>query len=136
MCGPAANPRPHRVIRATRLSLGGPVAGIPAMLLRFLAVVEPYQGAGAHGPILGPPAPAMPCFAEVRRSLTVDRESRRITSTATVWLPLGTDCPAESMVTVLRRDSSLLIARTRVLAATPRDGGGLPVPDHLELQLQ
>lgn len=112
------------------------MAGIPAMLLRFLAVIEPYQGAGAHGPILGPAGTPLPCFAEVRRSLTVDRESRRITATATVWLPLGTVCPAESMVTVLRRDGSPLIARTRVLAASPRDGGGLPVPSHLELQLQ
>ncbi len=110
--------------------------GIPGVLLRFVAVIEPYQGAGAHGPILGPPAAPTPCFAEVARRLSVDRESRRVTASATVWLPLGVVCPAESMVTVLRRDGGLLIARTRVLAATPRDGGGLPVPSHLEIALQ
>ncbi|MCK9896972.1 hypothetical protein [Frankia sp. AgB32] len=112
------------------------MAGIPGYLLRFVAVIEPYQGAGAHGPILGSPGAPTPCFAEVARRLSVDRESRRITASATVWLQLGVTCPPESMVTVLRRDGSPLITRTRVLASTPRDGGGLPVPSHLEIALQ
>lgn len=108
---------------------------LPGFLLRFTAEIEPYRGAGAHGPIHGPPTRAR-CFAEHRRTLTADRESRRVTASTTVWLPLATHCPPESFVTVYARDGSVMAPRARVLTSTRRDGGGLPTPDHLEITLQ
>lgn len=107
---------------------------IPAMLLRFTADIEPYLGSGSYGPQHGP-AVTVPCFAEVQRRLVVTREGRRVGISATVWLQLGTQCPAESMVTVRRSDGSVLVPRSRVLTVSPRDGGGLPVPSHLEIGL-
>ncbi|EFC80248.1 hypothetical protein [Parafrankia sp. EUN1f] len=108
---------------------------LPEFLLRFTAAIEPYQGAGAYGPVHGP-AVTVRCFAEHRRTLTVDRESKRVTANTTVWFSLGTVCPAESMVTIFAADGSVMAPRARVLTSNRRDGGGLPTPDHLEITLQ
>lgn len=108
---------------------------IPGYLLRFTGIIEPYIGSTSFGPSHGPPMPGVPCFAEVGRRLVVTREGRRVSASATVWFRLGTHCPAESMVTILRRDGSVMIPRARVMSVDLRDGGGLPVPSHLEISL-
>lgn len=109
--------------------------GIPGYLLRFFGTVEPYLGSGSYGPQYGPAVSGLPCFAEVGRRLVVTREGRRVGTSATVWFQLGVVCPAESMVTIHRRDGSVMIPRVRVMSADLRDGGGLPVPSHLEISL-
>lgn len=108
---------------------------LPGYLLRFVATIEPYLGATAVGASHGPPITGVPCFAENQRRLVVSREGRRVGSSTTVWFRLATVCPAESMVTVYARDGSILAPRARVLTVNRRDGGGLPVPSHLEITL-
>ena len=52
-----------------------------------------------------------------------------VTSSSTAYARLGTDAPAQSRVTLPGGRV------TSVIAALRRDGGALPVPSHLEIQL-
>lgn len=100
---------------------------IPAWLLRHTVVVEPYLGAGATGPIYGPPVEVR-CFVDDKRRLVRAPDTSEVVSETTVYCPLGTTAPPESRVQVHGRIAT-------VIQALRRDGGGLPTPDHLELAL-
>lgn len=101
---------------------------IPGYLLRHTVTVEPYAGDSAYGPVYGPPA-VVRCFLDERTRTVRRADGEEVTSSSTFYARLDTDCPAESRVT-------LPTGRvTTVIAALRRDGGGLPTPDHLEVQL-
>jgi hypothetical protein len=104
------------------------MATIPGWLLRHTATVEPFIGEGPFGPAYGA-AVAVRCFADDKQRLVRDKEGSEVVSQTTLYMPLDTTCPAGSRVTVNGRT-------TTVIAALRRDGGGLPTPDHLEVNLQ
>ena len=104
------------------------MADIPAVLLRHTVLIEPYEGEGPFGPEYGEQE-LVRCFIDDRRRLVIGPTGDEAVSETTVYMPLDTVCPVHSRVTVNGRS-------TIVLAASRRDGGGLPVPDHLEVALQ
>lgn len=104
------------------------VPPIPGFLLRHAATIEPYLGAGAHGPLYGP-AVEVRCFADDKRRRVRAANGDEVISETTVYCLLGTNAPTGSRVTVNGRASI-------VINALRRDGGGLPTPDHLEVILQ
>lgn len=102
---------------------------LPAYLKRHTVTVEPLLGMGAAGPQYGP-AVEVRCLLRQSTRLVRNAAGDEVTSSSTLYAPLETTAPAKSRVTL--PDGR----RTTVIAAVPQDGGGLPVPDHLEVQLQ
>lgn len=101
---------------------------MPKWMLRHEVTVEPYLGQSAYGPRYGPPA-AVRCFLDEQTRMVRAADGTQVSSTSTARAPLVTVAPAQSRVTL--PDGRV----TSVIAALQRDGGGLPVPSHLELQL-
>jgi hypothetical protein len=104
------------------------MGAIPGWLLRHMVTIEPYLGEGANGPTYGPPV-TVRAFADEQTRTVRAPDGTTSTSSATVYARLGTDAPQQSRVVLPSG------RQTTVMAALRRDGGGLPVPDHLELQL-
>lgn len=102
--------------------------GIPLPLLRHSVTVEPYLGASAYGPRYGLPV-TVTCFLDQQTRMVRQADGTQVSSSSTVYAPLATDAPAQSRVTL--PDGR----QTTVIAALRRNGGGLPVPSHLEIQL-
>lgn len=103
------------------------MGALPAFLLRHTVTIEPYQGAGANGPIYGAPV-VVPCFIDDTRRMVRGPSGTEVVSEAAVYCALSTVAPAESRVTANGRVATVIIAKRR-------DGGGLPTPDHLEVML-
>lgn len=101
---------------------------IPAAVFRHQAVVEPYLGTGPSGPKYGPAFP-LKCYAQDKTRLVRSPDGDEVTSTSTVYAQLGPIVPVKSRVTLPAG------RRTTVIASLRHDGGGLPTPDHLEIQL-
>lgn len=101
---------------------------IPGFLLRHTAAIEPYLGTGPSGPKYGPAA-TVRCFTDERTRVIRSPDGDEVTSSATVYARPDTVCPVKSRVTLASG------RRTTVMAALNRNGGGLPTPDHLEIQL-
>lgn len=95
--------------------------------------ITPYTGSGAYGDVYGTPASVTPCVVEETRRLvrvqTQDAAGREQVSSTTVFAPLATVCPPGSRVTWNGRTSRAL-AVSRILAH------GLPLPEHLEINLE
>lgn len=104
------------------------MADIPAFLLRHSVAIEPYEGEGPFGPEYGDEV-TVACFVDDKRRLVIGPTGDEVVSETTFYAPLETVCPVHSKVTVNGRS-------TLVLAASRRDGGGLPTPDHLEVACQ
>ncbi len=98
---------------------------LPDWLLRHEAVIEPFEGEGAYGPLFGPPVTAK-CLVDDERRLVRDAQGLETVSDTTIFFAPGTRCPEGSRVTVNGRV-------TTVIASFSRDGGGLPTPDHVEV---
>ncbi|MEV1167341.1 hypothetical protein [Nonomuraea sp. NPDC049784] len=98
---------------------------LPDWLLRHEAVIEPFEGDGAYGPIYGA-AVTVKCLVDDERRLVRDAQGAETVSDTTIFFPPGTRCPEGSRVTVNSRV-------TTVIASYARDGGGLPTPDHVEV---
>ncbi|MEV4837786.1 hypothetical protein AB0K05_24910 [Nonomuraea sp. NPDC049486] len=101
---------------------------IPAFLLRHTVQIEPHTGDGPFGPQYGEQASVL-CFVDDKRRLVVGPTGDQVVSESTVYMPLDTVCPVHSRVTLPSGRTTV------VLAASRRDGGGLPTPDHLEVSL-
>ncbi|MFD3929688.1 hypothetical protein [Streptomyces sp. NPDC058614] len=102
---------------------------IPAYLLRHEVTVEAYEGDSAYGEVYGAPA-IVRCFLEQKTRVVRDRKGRQVTSSSTFYCRLDeATAPPESQVTL--PDGT----KTTVIEAVPHGGGGLPTPDHLEVQL-
>lgn len=105
------------------------MGAIPAFLLRHSVTIEPYEGDGPFGPEYGEQTSVL-CFVDDRRKLVVGPTGDQVISETTVYMPLDTVCPVHSRVVLPSG------RETTVLAASRRDGGGLPTPDHLEVACQ
>ncbi|MFI6317281.1 hypothetical protein ACIBG8_07170 [Nonomuraea sp. NPDC050556] len=101
---------------------------LPGWLLRHTAVIKPFEGDSAYGPVYGPPV-AVRCLADDERRMVRDDKGVEVVSEITIYMLPGTRCPSGSQVTVNGRT-------TTVLASYTRDGGGLPTPDHVEVVCQ
>ncbi|MEU3162899.1 hypothetical protein [Streptosporangium sp. NPDC006930] len=104
------------------------MSALPDELLVHTVLVEPAQGEGPFGMEYGEQVPVR-CFVDDKRRLVRAATGAEVVSESTFYAPLDTVCPVDSRVTVNGRT-------TTVLASSRRDGGGLPVPDHLEVALQ
>ena len=101
---------------------------IPGWMLGHTVTVEPYAGSGAYGPLYGA-AVAVSCFVDEKTRTVRDKTGREVTSSSTFYAGPGLVCPAESRVTLPSG------RQTTVIAVLVRDGGGMPTPDHVEVQL-
>ncbi|MEU8760646.1 hypothetical protein [Streptomyces sp. NPDC048659] len=101
---------------------------LPGIWLRHEVVVEPYLGTGPSGPQYGPAAP-LRAWVEEKTRLVRAPDGDEVTSSATFYTRLGPSIPPKSRV---RLPSG---RRTAVITTLHHDGGGLPTPDHLEVQL-
>ncbi|MFB7617825.1 hypothetical protein [Kitasatospora sp. NPDC056181] len=104
------------------------MATIPGWLLRHRITIEPYLGDSAYGPQLGPVAESR-CFLDEKTREVRSPTGEQVVSSSTAYCPPGTVAPPGSRVTL--PDGR----QTHVIALYDRDGGGLPTPDHTELQL-
>lgn len=105
------------------------MAGLPESLLGHEIVVEPYLGASGTGPRFGPPT-AVRCYIDPgARRTQRGAETRTATGPATIYCQLDAPITPESRVTVDGR-------RVEVLAVNRYDGGGLPTPNHLQVEVQ
>jgi hypothetical protein len=102
---------------------------IPASLLRHTVMVEPYEGDSAYGPQYGDPV-AVWCFLEQKTRLVRALDGREVTSSSTFYCRLDVvTAPPESKITLPDGRETTVIAEIR------HSGGGLPTPDHHEVQL-
>ncbi|WP_240649198.1 hypothetical protein [Streptomyces sp. Z26] len=99
------------------------------MLLRHEVAVEAFEGAGAYGETYGPPQ-TVRGFLDEQTRLVRDTGGNQVSSSSTFYCHLdAVTAPPQSRVTLPDGRT------TTVIAALRRDGGGLPTPDHLEVQL-
>jgi hypothetical protein len=95
--------------------------------------VEAYTGSGPYGDVYGAAVQVEGCVVEESRRRvrvqTQDAAGEEVLSSTTVYCPPDTVAPAGSRVTTGGRTA-------RVLAATPHDPHGQPLPAHLELNLE
>lgn len=104
------------------------MTGIPPWLLQHTVTVEAWQGEGPDGPRFAAPT-TVRCFLDEEVRLVRAPDGTQVASSGTAYAPLETVAPAVSRVTLA--DGRV----TSVIAALRRDGGALPVPSHLEIQL-
>ncbi|MEU5608452.1 hypothetical protein AB0H03_06790 [Streptomyces sparsogenes] len=102
---------------------------IPGWLLRHNITIEAFEGSGAYGDYYAEPV-TVRCYLDQQTRLVKAPDGTDTTSSSTVYCPLNTTAPPGSRVTL--PDGR----QTKVIAALRRDGGGLPTPDHLEVQLE
>ncbi|GGR71168.1 MULTISPECIES: hypothetical protein [Streptomyces] len=102
---------------------------IPGWLLRHRIRVEPYRGTSSKGPVYGPPQDVR-CFLDEQTRTVRSPGGDEVTSSSTAYAAPGTTVPPQSRVTL---PSGRV---TRVITLLNRDGGGLPTPDHVEIQLE
>ncbi|QCR49809.1 hypothetical protein [Streptomyces sp. SGAir0924] len=102
---------------------------IPNSLLRHRITIEPYRGDSSTGPLYGPPQ-TVRAFVDEQTRAVVSPGGETVTSSSIAYCAPGTTAPPLSRVTLPSG------RETKVIAALPRDGGGLPTPDHVEIQLQ
>ncbi|MFC9680006.1 hypothetical protein [Streptomyces sp. NPDC056948] len=102
---------------------------IPRYLMRHQITVEPYLGDTSKGPKYGPPV-VVRCFVDEQTRAVRNPGGEEVTSTTTAYADPGTQAPALSRVTLPSGRT------TTVIQLKDRDGGGLPTPDHVEIQLE
>lgn len=101
---------------------------LPAFMLGHEVVVEPYLGSSSVGPRYGA-AVTVACFVDEKTRSVRDKTGREVVSSSTFYARPGLVCPAESRVTLPSGRT------TSVIAVLDRSGGGMPTPDHVEVQL-
>lgn len=97
---------------------------LPKTLLRHRVTVEAYGGSNATGPFYGAPR-IIRCF--------VDEGSRQIDASTTAAGRFITTLDNADKVPVQSRVALPGGAVRTVVEVNRRDGGGLPVPSHLEV---
>lgn len=100
---------------------------LPKWLLQHSATVEPYAGAGANGPVYAD-AVTVRCFREDKRRLVRSATGEQVISETTLYCLPGTVAPPQSRVDLGTRVAT-------VITVADRDGGQLPVPSHVEVNL-
>ncbi|WP_129307996.1 hypothetical protein [Streptomyces sp. L2] len=102
---------------------------IPRVLMRHEITVEAYSGESSTGPLYEAPT-VVRCFVDEQTRAVRSPGGEQVTSSSTAYADPGTSAPALSRVTLPSGRT------TTVIAALDRNGGGLPTPDHVEIQLQ
>lgn len=102
---------------------------IPSFLLQHSMIVEAWQGEGPYGPSYAAPS-AVRCFLDEQTRMVRSPGGEEVTSSSTAYALPNAVCPPRSRVTL---PSGRI---TTVIASYARDGGNLPTPDHVEVQLQ
>lgn len=105
------------------------MTALPGWLLRHRITVEPYQGAGAYGPVYGPPV-TVRCLLDQQTRMVRAPDGADTVSGTTAYCPPGTTAPPGSRLTLPDGRT------TTVIAALSRDSAGLATPDHLEVQAE
>jgi hypothetical protein len=103
------------------------MAVIPRFLLQHKAVIEPYEGTSAKGPLYGPPV-TVRCLAIDKRKLVRGADQDQVISETQVYCRPSVVAPVHSRVTVFGRSAT-------VITVDNADGGFLPTPNHLTLYL-
>ncbi|MEV6297851.1 hypothetical protein AB0M02_00425 [Actinoplanes sp. NPDC051861] len=97
--------------------------------------VQPHEGAGAYGDVLGTAFALSPCVIEdVRRAVvvqTVDAYGKEQLSAATVYAPLDPEIKPGSLITIPWRSRP-----AQVIAVARLTAPGLALPEHQELSLE
>ena len=102
---------------------------LPRIWLQHTVTVETYEGHSAYEPVYANPV-TVRCFLEEKNRLVRHSDGREVVSGATFYCRLdAVQAPPESRVTLPDGRTTTVIAQLR------RDGGTLPLPDHLEVQL-
>lgn len=101
---------------------------LPDWLLVHTVLIEPAEGEGPFGAEYGEQI-TVRCFIDDKRRMVRAATGAETVSETTLFMPLDTNCPTGSRVTVNDR-------LTTVLASSRMDGGNLPVPHHLEVALE
>jgi hypothetical protein len=95
--------------------------------------VERYSESDAYGPGYATPATVAGLVDDGAR-LIVGPNGEQVTSSARVFFPIGTAAiPLQSRVIL---PAAFAERASHVIAVARRDGGGLPLPEHLEVSLQ
>ncbi|GAQ52063.1 hypothetical protein [Streptomyces acidiscabies] len=102
---------------------------IPRWLMRHEVTIAPYLGDTSKGPKYGPGVPVR-CFVDEQTRGVRSPAGEQVTSTSTVYADPGTTAPQFSLVTLPSGRT------TKVIQTKDRNGGGLPTPDHVEIQLE
>lgn len=104
---------------------------LPKLWLQHEVTVEPYGGnSGTRGTVFGTPV-TVRCFLEEKNRMVRAKDGNEVVSSATFYCRLdAVDAVPESRVTL--PDGRV----TTVLVQARHDGGGLPLPKHLEVSLQ
>lgn len=105
------------------------MGAIPAAFLPHRVSIEPFAGEGPRGATFGAAVPRVPALVESVRKRVLDDKGARVMSNTTVYMLPGTVCPARSRVTLPDGTTGI------VAASAAHDGGRLPTPDHVEVQL-
>lgn len=102
---------------------------LPAFWLKHQVTVEPYDGASGAGPLYGTPV-TVRCWLEQKTRMVRAPDGREVTSSTRFYCRLdAVNAPPESRVTLPDGRTTTVIEQLR------HDSGGLPLPEHLEVQL-
>lgn len=104
---------------------------LPGILLQHEVTVEPYAGTSGRGTVIYGAAFAVECFVDEKRRLVRNPQTGEEETSATTFY-----CQLDTAGITVKSRVTLPSGRVAtVLDVARRDGGGLPVPSHLEVIL-
>lgn len=98
---------------------------LPAFLKQHTIQIEAFSGEGGAGPVYDASV-TVKGFVDFKRRLIRNPDGSDLISSATIYIDPGVTVTPESRITYGGRVM-------RVVDALERDGGSLPVPDHIEV---
>lgn len=101
---------------------------LPAALLGHTITVEPYLGSDATTPLYGPPVQVR-CLREMRTRSVRTTTGRQVVAATVIRCQVDEPVTAESRITSGGRV-------VEVIGVATFHGGGLSVPEHLEITVQ
>lgn len=108
---------------------------IPENMLVHTVIVRRYTGDSATGAVFAA-AETVPCLVEDSRRLVRSDSGQEVVSETTFYAMPGTAyIPPESEVDI-PVIAGVSARTTTVIVFKNRDGGGLPTPDHVEVNLK
>ena len=100
---------------------------------RHEIVVEPHLGTGAYGDRFGPPFTVLAAIDDKTRQVVDSNGAETVSQTTVVFpRPVGYIQPGSKMTLPTTHGGRT----SRVIACRVADGGGLPTPDHVEVNLE
>ena len=100
---------------------------------RHEIVVEPYLGTGAYGDRFGPQFTVLAAIDDKTRQVVDSNGVETVSQTTVVFpRPVGYIQPGSKMTLPTTHGGRT----SHVIACRVADGGGLPTPDHVEVNLE